>query len=198
MGSMLNTSNDSTGASGGVVDLNFFAFLEEGSPQEEPNLFLKANLIDSSEGLVTVILNRRVRVHAQQIGNCMKSSRIRSCQTMHQLGGLFREEETMAFVIPKKPLHSSSSAYDDDDGDDERPRPQSSVTSCIYLKPDAGGAAVRRSLDKEVVLRRIRQRKRVNQIRTAIQSLLGASPDTGEKDGELPSSWWLDDVFSAP
>ncbi|XP_010908094.1 uncharacterized protein [Elaeis guineensis] len=104
----------------------------------------------------------------------------------------------MAFLIPKKPLHSSPGAYDDDD-DDERPRPQSSVTSCIYLKPDTGGAAaVRRSLDKEVVLRRIRHRKRVNQIRTAIQSLLGASPDTGEKDGELPSSWWLDDVFSAP
>ncbi|XP_017698840.1 uncharacterized protein LOC108511386 [Phoenix dactylifera] len=105
----------------------------------------------------------------------------------------------MAFLIPKKPLHSSSSAYDDN-GKDERPRLQNSVTSCIYLKPDEGGgaAAARRSLDKEMVLRRIRQRKRVNQIRAAIQSLLRASPDLGEKDGEPPSSWWLDDVFSAP
>lgn len=58
---MLKAPNDSAGADGGVVDLNFFAFLEEGFPQEEPNLFLKADLIDSSEGLITVILNRRVR-----------------------------------------------------------------------------------------------------------------------------------------
>ncbi|RZR94337.1 hypothetical protein BHM03_00023027 [Ensete ventricosum] len=105
----------------------------------------------------------------------------------------------MAFLISQKPPSSSSSSsltstYGDKN---QLPAGGSSVTSCLYLKPDAeGSGGERKPLDRDVVLRRIRHRKRVNQIRTALRSLreLEAGVDKG---GEEPHAW-LDDAFSSP
>ena len=54
MGSMLEAPRDSAGVGGGVVDHGFFAFFKEGSPREEPDVFLKVDLINFSEGLIVV------------------------------------------------------------------------------------------------------------------------------------------------
>ncbi|CAL9043516.1 unnamed protein product [Musa banksii] len=106
----------------------------------------------------------------------------------------------MAFLISQKPPSSSSSfsltsTYGDEN---QLPAGGSPVTSCLYLKPDSegsGGGAERKPLDRDVVLRRIRHRKRVNQIRTALHSLRELEPGV-DKDGEPHA--WLDDAFSSP
>ncbi|WOK99611.1 hypothetical protein Cni_G08323 [Canna indica] len=97
----------------------------------------------------------------------------------------------MASLVPHKPC-SSSSSYGDEN------KLPSSVTTCLYLiKPDdAAGGGERRSLDKEVVLRRIRQRKRVSRLRAALQSLLKPAPGIAKEEGEPKSM--LDDAFSFP
>lgn len=95
----------------------------------------------------------------------------------------------MAFVAKKPPSSS---------GDENQTMEvaRSPVSNSLYLKgPDAGGGAERRSLDKDVVLSRIRHRKRVNRLVTVLQSHLRSQPAM-EKDGE--PSRWLDDAFSCP
>ncbi|KAL6215935.1 hypothetical protein ACLB2K_015361 [Fragaria x ananassa] len=66
----------------------------------------------------------------------------------------------------------------------------SNVSTLLYLKP----THTSETLDKEVVLRRIRQRKRVNKLRAALQSLLTSPvlPSAHEKKK------WVDDAFAAP
>ncbi|KAJ8513097.1 hypothetical protein OPV22_003531 [Ensete ventricosum] len=90
-------------------------------------------------------------------------------------------------LVPKKPPSSS----------DENQITESPVSNSLYLKgSDAAGAgAERRSLDKHVVLSRIRHRKRVNRLETVLRSHLRPQPAM-EKDGE--PSIWLDDAFSYP
>ncbi|THU74966.1 hypothetical protein C4D60_Mb04t38960 [Musa balbisiana] len=99
----------------------------------------------------------------------------------------------MALLVPQKPPSSSSpspsplpspSFGDENQGGNP-------VTSCLYLKPDAE----RRSLDRVVVLRRIRYRKRVNQFRAALMSFLKPKIAV-EKDGDPDA--WLHDAFSSP
>ncbi|URD95569.1 hypothetical protein MUK42_29061 [Musa troglodytarum] len=95
----------------------------------------------------------------------------------------------MAFV-PKKPPSSSS------DENQIMEVARSPVSNSLYLKgPNAAGGAERRSLDKDVVLSRIRHRKRVSQLETVLQSHLRSQPAM-QKDGE--PSRWLDDAFSYP
>nr|XP_009397306.1 PREDICTED: uncharacterized protein LOC103982190 [Musa acuminata subsp. malaccensis] len=95
----------------------------------------------------------------------------------------------MAFLVPQKPPSSSSSSPSPSFGDENQGG--NPVTSCLYLKPDAE----RRSLDRAVVLRRIRYRKRVNQFRAALVSFLKPKIAV-EKDGDPDA--WLHDAFSSP
>ncbi|ONK64873.1 uncharacterized protein A4U43_C07F30890 [Asparagus officinalis] len=91
----------------------------------------------------------------------------------------------MAFLIPKKP---STSSYED-----ENSIAQSNITSCLYLKPKESDEATNgKSFEKEVVLRRIRHKKRVNRIQGAFQSFHVTAEREREADG------WLEDAFSCP
>ncbi|KDP38441.1 hypothetical protein JCGZ_04366 [Jatropha curcas] len=65
------------------------------------------------------------------------------------------------------------------------------VTSHVYLKP----AHRNETLDKEMVLRRIRQRKRHNKVRATLQRLFG--PPVSSKTDNI-SIRWVDDAFAAP
>ncbi|PON88968.1 hypothetical protein TorRG33x02_151970 [Trema orientale] len=69
------------------------------------------------------------------------------------------------------------------------------VTSHLYLKP----AHSSQSLDKEEVLQRIRQRKRVNMVRNALQSVLRLSSSSPSKPNKVsvPQRRWVDDAFAA-
>lgn len=103
---------------------------------------------------------------------------------------------TMAFLIPTKPSSNSStpsSSYDDD-----RSLAHGNVTSFLSLRPKGSNEAANgSSLEKKVVLRRIRHRKRVNRIRGAIRSFFTVSaPEQGEKEREADG--WLEDAFSSP
>ncbi|KAJ9186649.1 hypothetical protein P3X46_002196 [Hevea brasiliensis] len=66
------------------------------------------------------------------------------------------------------------------------------VTSHVRLKP----AHSTQTLDKEVVLRRIRQRKRHNKVRAAVQGFFGL-PVSSKTDNKV-SVKWVDDAFAAP
>ena len=68
------------------------------------------------------------------------------------------------------------------------------VSTHIYLKPPHSTE----TLEKQVVLRRIRHRKRINKVRTAVQALLG-SPTAANPDKVSANQMrWVDDAFAAP
>ncbi|KAF3333845.1 hypothetical protein FCM35_KLT01536 [Carex littledalei] len=75
---------------------------------------------------------------------------------------------------------------------------ESEVTTYLYIKSskntnDRGWGA--QSLEKEAVLRRLRHKKRVDRVQSALSSFLKAMPELREiKDGELV----VDDAFSSP
>ncbi|GJM95279.1 hypothetical protein PR202_ga11993 [Eleusine coracana subsp. coracana] len=87
---------------------------------------------------------------------------------------------------PPPPAHES-------DGNDDAAVPP--VTSRLYLHRPA-------PLDRDAVLRRIRHRRRHNQLRDTLRSMLQAPPPEPEPektDGERQQlAWQLDDAFSAP
>ncbi|BFG17871.1 hypothetical protein CerSpe_041450 [Prunus speciosa] len=64
------------------------------------------------------------------------------------------------------------------------------VSSHVHIKP----THTSQPLDKDVVLRRIRQRKRVNRVRAALQALLISSPFSPP----VHENKWVDDAFAAP
>ncbi|KAF7141527.1 hypothetical protein RHSIM_Rhsim06G0039800 [Rhododendron simsii] len=77
---------------------------------------------------------------------------------------------------------------------EEREKPNL-VTTHLYLKP----AHSTETLDKEVVLRRLRQRRRMSKVGTAVKALL-TSP-FASKPGDKASvrhKKWVDDAFAAP
>ncbi|KAG6502736.1 hypothetical protein ZIOFF_035023 [Zingiber officinale] len=93
-----------------------------------------------------------------------------------------------------------------DGGESALALPATAVSSYLCLKAAAGEP---RSLDREVVLRRIRHRKRVAWVRSALRTLLkpAAQPtsaggrETKEKnvvEREPNYSSWLDDAFAFP
>lgn len=88
--------------------------------------------------------------------------------------------------------HGNEVGEEDKDGDDG----VCGVSTHLYVRPVHSSQA----LDKEVVLRRIRQRKRVNKVRAALHSFLGmpgkkvATPPTNQN----PAKKWIDDAFAAP
>ncbi|KAG8049144.1 hypothetical protein GUJ93_ZPchr0009g2167 [Zizania palustris] len=75
------------------------------------------------------------------------------------------------------------------------------VTSCLYLHRPGEGAG---ALDKDAVLRRIRQRRRraANRLRESLLSSLLLRParqlQAADKDGGERLTSWLDDAFSSP
>ncbi|ONK74619.1 uncharacterized protein A4U43_C03F8350 [Asparagus officinalis] len=104
----------------------------------------------------------------------------------------------MAFIIPKKPSTSNSSTPSSSFEDETNPLSHDvNVTSHLYLKPKGSNeAADGRSFEKEVVLRRIRHRKRVNRIQGAMWSFFTAK--RGQEEKEREADGWLEDAFSSP
>ncbi|KAI5403040.1 hypothetical protein KIW84_050586, partial [Lathyrus oleraceus] len=70
-----------------------------------------------------------------------------------------------------------------------------SVTSQLSMKPIENC----KNLNKEVVLRRIRHRKRMNKVRAAVGGIFrGSSKDTGDGgEGSVQQKRWVDDAFAA-
>lgn len=71
------------------------------------------------------------------------------------------------------------------------------ISSQLHLKSSLSPKASSQTLNKQVVLQRIRQRKSLNRIKSAFEGLLGSS------EGNTASAYeemWLqqDDAFSAP
>ncbi|GAU14332.1 hypothetical protein TSUD_308920 [Trifolium subterraneum] len=65
-----------------------------------------------------------------------------------------------------------------------------SVTSQLFIKP--------KNLDKEVVLRRIRHRKRMNKVRSVVGAIFqGSSNNTGNDEAAVQHKKWVDDAFAA-
>ncbi|XXG49289.1 hypothetical protein AAC387_Pa02g3510 [Persea americana] len=96
----------------------------------------------------------------------------------------------MSFLVRKKPDTETV------DSEEQVPGTRKPVTSCLYIKPHPASDPERQrvSLDKDVVLRRIRHRKRVNKVQNVLQALLTAPVSDVSADERL----WLDDAFSAP
>lgn len=72
------------------------------------------------------------------------------------------------------------------------------VTRQVCIKPIENT----RNLDREVVLRRIRHRKRMNKVRAAVGTILGTrssttANDTTGGDASLLGKRWVDDAFAA-
>ncbi|KAH7849339.1 hypothetical protein Vadar_016515 [Vaccinium darrowii] len=67
------------------------------------------------------------------------------------------------------------------------------VTTHLYLKPPHSTE----SHEKEVVLRRIRQRKRMNKAQTAVKALLTSLASKHNK-ASVHHKKWVDDAFAAP
>ncbi|KAL0366151.1 UNVERIFIED_CONTAM: hypothetical protein Sradi_3505200 [Sesamum radiatum] len=94
------------------------------------------------------------------------------------------------------PNTNNSEVAQNKDQDDEE-NPAALVTSHLYLKPPHATG----TLDKAVVLRRIRHRKRVNKVKSAVQALLSspfASNAADDKKTSVARIRWADDAFAAP
>ncbi|KAL9231585.1 hypothetical protein vseg_006796 [Gypsophila vaccaria] len=72
---------------------------------------------------------------------------------------------------------------DDDDNNNNN-----NISSCLYLKQHDPTKKVNR----DVILRRIRHRKRVNKVKTAVEALFSSPFST-----TAPQKW-VDDAFAAP
>ncbi|CAI8599910.1 unnamed protein product [Vicia faba] len=70
-----------------------------------------------------------------------------------------------------------------------------SVTSQLTMKPIENC----KNLNKEVILRRIRHRKRMNKVRAAVGGIFrGSSKDSGDGgEGTVQHKRWVDDAFAA-
>lgn len=75
-----------------------------------------------------------------------------------------------------------------------RARNSKPCTSHLYIKP----THPTEPLDKEVVLQRIRQRKRVNKLRAALEALFSPFAQKPNKSSTPESNKrWVDDAFAA-
>ncbi|PIA52427.1 hypothetical protein AQUCO_01000358v1 [Aquilegia coerulea] len=96
----------------------------------------------------------------------------------------------MAFTISSKTNQPSSNSVDH-----EEPETLNTITSHLYLKP----SHTTESIDKDVVLRRIRNRKRVNKVRSVLQAIFSSpSSEKAVDKVTMPRQMWLEDAFSAP
>ena len=81
------------------------------------------------------------------------------------------------------------------DEEQEVPVTYNLVTSHHHIKP----TDPTQTLDKEVVLRRIRQRKRVNKWKAMVQALVSSAFSAKpEKAVSVHGKKWIDDAFAAP
>lgn len=104
----------------------------------------------------------------------------------------------MCSLLPKKKLNSTcsnNSQVGRNKEEDHQEEEAEIISSHLYLKP----AHARGTLDKAVVLRRIRHRKRVNKVKSAVQAFLGSSDIGNNTTCDHPHIIrWADDAFSAP
>ncbi|OMO74965.1 hypothetical protein COLO4_26398 [Corchorus olitorius] len=85
-----------------------------------------------------------------------------------------------------------------EDQEEQENNMENYVSSHLYIKPSHS----KQNLDKEVVLRRIRHRKRMNNVKSTLQSFLGSSWPPKRADNNKVSSSvheikWVDDAFAA-
>ncbi|KAM0970582.1 hypothetical protein ACFX13_018888 [Malus domestica] len=112
----------------------------------------------------------------------------------------------MAFIISKAQQQQPSSFSEATsgkikDGHEVSPESQSSITSHVYLKSPAAA-----SLDRDVVLRRIRHHKHLSKVKSAFQAFMGSSSSPEPATSPMtPTSnihheTWLhqEDSFSSP
>ncbi|KAF3778322.1 hypothetical protein EJ110_NYTH43792 [Nymphaea thermarum] len=95
-------------------------------------------------------------------------------------------------------MASSFTNYRDDDHNQQSGR---TVTSCVYLRSSSSAAAERsQPLDKEMVLRRIRQQKLVNKVQTALTAFFPqpSALFSGDVEGRTAAlaAYWMDEPFS--
>ncbi|MBA0777060.1 hypothetical protein Gotri_005127 [Gossypium trilobum] len=97
-------------------------------------------------------------------------------------------------------INDESSNNCGEDNQDEQDQ-LDAITSHLYIKPSHS----KQTLDKDMVLRRIRHRKRMNNFRSAFQSFIGSSSSSSSsstkmtKNGKGSSNElkWVDDAFAA-
>ncbi|KAM1047991.1 hypothetical protein ACFX13_027841 [Malus domestica] len=113
----------------------------------------------------------------------------------------------MAFMISKAQQQQPSTFAEAasgkiKDGHEVSPESQSSITSHVYLKSPTAA-----SLDRDVVLRRIRHHKHVSKVKSAFQAFMGSSrssPEPGTSPrtptSNIHHETWLhqEDSFSSP
>ena len=68
------------------------------------------------------------------------------------------------------------------------------VSTHIYLKPTPSTG----TLEKKVVLRRIRHRKCMNKVRAAVKALVGSPSAASPGKVSAHQEKWVDDAFAAP
>ncbi|KAI3460272.1 hypothetical protein Pfo_016935 [Paulownia fortunei] len=102
----------------------------------------------------------------------------------------------MCSLLSKKQPNSNSEIGNNKEEDQQEEENPGLVTSHLYLKP----AHTTGTLDKAVVLRRIRHRKRVNKVKSAVQALLSSpfASNTDDKKTSVHLIRWADDAFAAP
>ncbi|KAF5204011.1 Histone-lysine n-methyltransferase [Thalictrum thalictroides] len=96
----------------------------------------------------------------------------------------------MAFTVSSKTNQPSSNSVDH-----EETETLNTITRHLYLKP----THTTESIDKDVILRRIRNRRRVNKVQSVLQAMFGSpSSEKAVDKVTMPSQMWLEDTFSAP
>ncbi|KAK7351677.1 hypothetical protein VNO77_11289 [Canavalia gladiata] len=81
----------------------------------------------------------------------------------------------------------------EEDEEEEEKKEAVCVTSQLCLKPIKNS----QNLDKEVVLRRIRHRKRMNKVRSAVGAFLRSPFSSNTSDSSVQGKRWVDDAFAA-
>ncbi|XP_027359697.1 uncharacterized protein LOC113868388 [Abrus precatorius] len=101
----------------------------------------------------------------------------------------------MAFMISRAEPETEKSGLNH--LEDKDPATVGAISSELHLKPSSSSEASSQTLNKQVVLKRIRHRKSLNRIKTAFEGLLGGSEGNTTSTQEQK---WLqqDDAFSAP
>ncbi|KAE8729200.1 Kinase superfamily protein [Hibiscus syriacus] len=88
-------------------------------------------------------------------------------------------------------INDDNNCAEDDQEEQEK---MDCISSHLYLKPSHS----KQTLDKHVVLRRIRHRKRINNFRSALQSFIGSSsPAKINNKASGHEIKWVDDAFAA-
>jgi len=97
----------------------------------------------------------------------------------------------MAFMISR--AESETKKVSLDHQEDENSATVNAISSELHLKSSLSSKSSSQTLDKEVVLRRIRHQKSLNRIKSVFEGFLSSSASAQEQK-------WLqqDDVFSSP